>query len=193
MASRRVGLIALAAVVLAPLAIQKLQATLGPMINGVALMTMNKTPIGISEFEFKTEDGVSRSLANYRGQFLLVNVWATWCPPCRKEMPSLDRFKKALAAVPDIDVIAISVDRASIAQVRAFYSFYEIRYLPLLLGVEDEVMSALRVRGLPTTLLLNRDGLEIGRLVGPTEWCSPPVIEKVTTLSNGQVMVPIAN
>ena len=183
MATRRAGLIALAAVAIAPLAIQKIQATMGPMINGVALMTMNKTPIRISEFEFKTEDGVSRSLANYRGQFVLVNVWVTWCPPCRKEMPALDRLKNALVPVPDINVIAISVDRVSIAQVSAFYSYYEIKYLPLFQGDEDEVMSALRVRGLPTPLLLNRDGLEIGRLVGPTEWDSPAVIEQLSTLA----------
>ena len=187
MASRRAGLIALAAVVIAPLAIQKIQATLGPVIIGIPLIAMNKTPIRIREFEFRAEDGVSRSLADYRGQFVLVNVWATWCPPCRKEMPSLDRLKKALAAIPDIDVIAISVDRASIAQVRAFYSFYEIEYLPLLQGDEDEVMSALRVGGLPTTLLLNRDGLEIGRLVGPTEWDSPAVIEQLSTLVKATV------
>ena len=187
MASRRAGLIALAAVVLAPLAIQKIQATLGPMITGVPLIAMNEKPIKIREFEFKAEDGVSRGLADYRGQFVLVNVWATWCPPCRKEMPALDRLKKALAANPDINVIAISVDRASITQVRAFYSYYEIKYLPLLQGDEDEVMSVLRVGGLPTTLLLNRDGLEIGRLVGPTEWDSPAVIEQLSTLAKDPI------
>ena len=190
MASRRAGLIVLAAVVLAPLAIQKIQATLGPMITGVPLIAMNKTPIRIREFEFKAEDGVSRSLADYRGQFVLVNVWATWCPPCRKEMPALDRLKKALAANPDINVIAISVDRAPIAQVRAFYTQYEIKYLPLLQGDEDEVMSALRVGGLPTTLLLNRGGLEIGRLVGPTEWDRSAMIEQLTVLVKDPVNAP---
>ena len=187
MASRRAGLIALAAVVIAPLAMQTARDNWGPVITGVPLMTIHKKPIGIGKFEFRDEGGVSRSLEDYRGQFVLVNVWATWCPPCRKEMPSLDRLKKALAAIPDIDVIAISVDRASIAQVRAFYSFYEIEYLPLLQGDEDEVMSALRVGGLPTTLLLNRDGLEIGRLVGLTEWDSPAMIEQLSILVREKV------
>ena len=102
---------------------------------------------------------------------VLLNLWATWCGPCRKEMPTLDRLKAELAG-PEFDVVALSVDRGGLEKPRKFLQEIEVQHLKLYTNSSGKVTSALKVIGLPTTLLINAQGQQIGRLVGPAEWDS---------------------
>jgi len=101
-----------------------------------------------------------------------LNLWATWCVPCRREMPSLDRLQAAFDGT-DFDVVALSLDRKGVPVVRAFYDEFAIAALDLYVAKSSTVTRALGVIGLPTTLLVDRTGRELGRVVGPAEWDSP--------------------
>ncbi len=132
-------------------------------------LTLHKERIPVPEALFLDKDGKQRSLAEFRGKIVLLNVWATWCAPCRYEMPALNRLQKAMAG-KDFTVLAMSIDRRGIAKVEQF--FRELKLDALSIFVDPTGRSARRmgVVGLPTTLLIDRQGREIGRLIGPAEW-----------------------
>lgn len=124
---------------------------------------------------FVDGDGADHTLADFRGKVLLLNIWATWCVPCRREMPTLDRLQARLGG-PDFHVLPLSIDRAGSDAVRRFYQEIQIENLGIYVGEEWQTLGALRVIGLPTTLLISREGQEIGRLVGPAEWDGPEAV-----------------
>jgi thiol-disulfide isomerase/thioredoxin len=116
-------------------------------------------------------------LDDLRGKFVLLNVWATWCVPCRKEMPTLDRLQEQLGG-PDFEVVALSVDKGGAEAVRRFYDQIGIRRLSVRVAADpDDLLAALGVYGVPTTLLVDRQSREIGRLVGPANWDSKEMID----------------
>jgi thiol-disulfide isomerase/thioredoxin len=116
-------------------------------------------------------------LDDLRGKFVLLNVWATWCVPCRKEMPTLDRLQEQLGA-PDFEVVALSVDKGGAEAVRGFYDQIGIRRLSVRVAADpDDLLAALGVYGVPTTLFVDRQSREIGRLVGPAYWDSKEMID----------------
>lgn len=122
------------------------------------------------------EDGtVPRSFADYRGQALVVNFWATWCPPCVVEMPALDRLAEAVDA-DGITVIALSADRGGAAAVRQFYEVNALSHLRVFVDERMSAARALDVAGLPTTILIDRAGREVGRVRGVAEWDAPETI-----------------
>ena len=125
---------------------------------------------------FADGEGKTGSLADLRGKFVLLNIWATWCVPCRKEMPTLDRLQPKLGG-PDFEVIALSIDRGGADAVRKFYAQIGIRNLAITLDAKGEAPFKLGTVGVPTTLLINREGQEIGRLIGAAEWDSPEMVE----------------
>ena len=127
---------------------------------------------------FEDADGRSRSLAEFSGKIVLLNIWATWCVPCRKEMPTLDRLQVSLGG-PDFDVVALSIDRR-IDAVRKFFSEIGIQKLAMYLDTSARAPRQLGAVGLPTTLLLDREGREIGRLIGPSEWDSPEMVSMIS-------------
>jgi len=100
---------------------------------------------------------------------VLLNIWATWCIPCRKEMPALDRLQEPWAA-PISEVVPVSIDRGGIEKVRAFYGEIGVSHLAMYLDVSGQAVRALGAVGLPTTLVINRAGQEVGRVIGPAEW-----------------------
>jgi thiol-disulfide isomerase/thioredoxin len=124
------------------------------------------------------EDGQGRAgtLADFKGKVVLVNLWATWCVPCRKEMPALDRLQAALGGT-DFEVVPISIDRGGVETVRKFYTETGLHNLGMYLDVSGQSLRTLGAIGLPTTLLLARDGSETGRIVGPAEWDEPEIVE----------------
>lgn len=126
-------------------------------------------PKPLSEIRFVDGAGRQRSLADFRGKTVLLNIWATWCVPCREEMPTLDRLQGELGA-PDFEVVALSIDRGGVAAVRPFYAETGIKRLGIYIDRSGGATQKLGVVGIPTTLLIGRDGREIGRFVGPTEW-----------------------
>ncbi len=135
-----------------------------------------KQPRVIASFEFMDRNGMPVRLSDFNDWHVLLNVWATWCPPCRNEIPALDRLKSILERDPHITVMALSVDVAGFEQLQAFYDAYDLKNLALYRGNEQTVMGALAIGGLPTTLLLDYQGQEVGRLISPTEWDAPDVI-----------------
>jgi thiol-disulfide isomerase/thioredoxin len=126
-------------------------------------------PKPLPEIGFVDGAGRKRSLADFRGRTVLLNIWATWCVPCRKEMPSLDRLQGELGAA-EFEVVALSIDRGGVAAVRPFYAEIGIERLGIYVDPSGRAAQKLGVVGIPTTLLIGRDGREIGRFVGPAEW-----------------------
>ena len=137
-------------------------------------------PAALLPLRFQTVEGETRGLADYAGRGILLNLWATWCPPCVAEMPALDQAAALLA--PEIAVLPVSADRGGAATVRTFYARHGIRNLPILLDPGSETLQALGLTGLPTTLLIDRLGRERARLQGSAQWAAPQAIETIRRL-----------
>ncbi|NQV45310.1 MAG: TlpA family protein disulfide reductase [Rhodospirillales bacterium] len=117
-------------------------------------------------------------MSDYKGTALVINFWATWCPPCVAEMPSLDRLK-AILDDSGIDVLAINEDRDGATMALKFYEANGITNLDVLIDRKMALVKAAEVTGLPTTLLVDADGNEIAAVIGETEWDSPDVVALV--------------
>ena len=115
--------------------------------------------------------GNPKTLADYRGRGVVVNFWATWCAPCVREMPQLDRLRKLLKG-DGLEVLALDEDRAGAPLAEKFFRENGIRNLDILVDRGGKVLRAAKIRGLPTTLLINPGGLEVGRVEGVAEWDS---------------------
>jgi thiol-disulfide isomerase/thioredoxin len=139
----------------------------GEMITFV----FRKTPEPIADFKFEDGDGTVKTLADWKGKVVLLNLWATWCAPCRKEMPALDRLQRELGS-EKFEVVALSLDRAGAGPSKKFLDDIKVTNLKLYVESTSKSFTALRTTGLPTTILINADGLEVGRLTGPAEWDS---------------------
>jgi len=183
MTGRRNDLLLLGGLATAPLVFSKLRSHLSP--SAPALLTLHKEPRDIGAVSFRDESDKTLALADFGAPVLLVNIWATWCPPCREEMPSLDRLAARVDRHPGLGIIALSVDRVSFAQLRAFYTSYNITHLNIYRGEEADVLNALRVPGLPTTLLLDASRRETARLVGPTDWDSAAIRGQLGSVVSG--------
>ncbi len=136
---------------------------------------VHEAPKPIAAIRFEDADGQSRSLTDFRGKVVLLNIWATWCVPCRKEMPTLDRLQAKLGGA-GFEVVALSIDRRMDA-VRKFFAEVGIQKLAIYLDSSAKATRELGAVGLPTTLLLDREGREVGRLIGPAEWDSLAMVE----------------
>ena len=139
---------------------------------------MHDAPKPVAAIKFDDAQGQSRNLADFKGKVVLLNIWATWCGPCRKEMPALDRLQAALGG-PDFEVVALSIDRGGMDAARKFLADIGIRTLAIYLDSSGQALRTLSALGLPTTLLIDREGREIGRLIGPADWDSPEMVEFV--------------
>jgi thiol-disulfide isomerase/thioredoxin len=137
--------------------------------------SMHTAPRPLPEIRFENDQGEAMSLADFRGSVVLLNIWATWCAPCRREMPTLDRLQAELGG-PDFQVVALSIDRKGLPAVQEFYDELGLETLAIYVDETGEAQRALGVLGLPTTLLLDRDGKDVGRLLGPAEWDSPEMM-----------------
>ncbi|ANK82288.1 MAG: hypothetical protein TEF_16935 [Rhizobiales bacterium NRL2] len=137
----------------------------------VANFTAHAEPRPLDAIAFQDADGAERSLADFEGQVVLVNLWATWCAPCRHEMPSLDRLAEAIDD-PEFSLVAISLDRAGADKAKAFLDEIGVENLDFYIDPSARTGMRLQAFGLPVTILIGRDGRELGRLVGPAEWDS---------------------
>lgn len=135
-------------------------------------------PRPLPDLEFMDAAGKSHTLSDFRGRLVLLNVWATWCPPCREEMPALDRLQQQLGG-PEFTVLALSIDSGGLVEVDAFYAQAELQTLGIYLDSWGDASDQLRVFGLPSTLLIDRQGREIGRRVGPVAWDDEAVITEL--------------
>ncbi len=129
----------------------------------------------VPEITFVDGEARARTLSDFKGKAVLLNLWATWCAPCRKEMPALDRLQAAVGG-PDFEVVALSLDRAGVEPVRRFYGETGVKEIAIYLDASGKALRDLKVTGLPTTLLIDREGRELGRLIGPAEWDAPEMV-----------------
>ena len=136
---------------------------------------MHEAPRPLPEITFEDGNGEALTLADLRGKTVLLNIWATWCVPCREEMPTLDALEADLGG-PGFEVVPLSVDRAGPEVVRKFYAEIGIEHLGLYIDASMRASFDLQAPGLPTTLLIDSEGRELGRLVGPAEWDTPEMI-----------------
>ena len=137
--------------------------------ESLPLLAVHRTPQPVPEHVLLDGEERETSLGEFHGRILLVNFWATWCPPCRYEMPALDRLQAALGG-PDFQVIAVNLDRNGLKRATEFYEDKSIRALDIHLDPRAEASGKMRVISLPTTLLIDRNGQEIARLAGIAEW-----------------------
>ena len=126
---------------------------------------------GLPVFTFTDGEGQTRNFSEWRGKVVLINLWATWCAPCKLEMPSLDRLQAKLGGA-DFAVLPISLDRTGLDKPRQFLTSNGLKNLDLFLDSGNSLMQTLRVSGLPLSVLVDRQGREIARLAGPAEWDS---------------------
>ena len=163
------------------------------VITGIALLTfsllssnkktektgvvfaINSQPRVLPTIRFADAKERAMTLQDFRGKFVLLNIWATWCVPCREEMPTLDRLQAKLGS-PNFEVVALSIDRGGASVVRAFYDEVGIRALRIYVDKAGDATTDLGVVAIPVTLLIDREGREIGRKIGPAEWDSPEVV-----------------
>ncbi len=134
---------------------------------------------------FESATGPVR-FADFQGRVLLVNLWATWCAPCIEELPTLDRLQAELGG-PDFRVLPVSLDREPVAQAQAALEKFGASRLRTIADREMAVMGSLGITGLPTTLLVDRQGREIGRYVGPADWSGPEATALVRAAIDGGV------
>ncbi len=123
---------------------------------------------------FESRDGRALKLADFRGRFVLVNLWATWCGPCVREMPSLDRLQARLG--DRLSVLAISEDRSGSQAVEPFLAKLGLRRLQIYLDPESNAQQAFAVQGLPTSFLIDPNGRMLGSLEGGAEWDAPSMV-----------------
>jgi|TARA_R100000789_G_scaffold72194_2_gene67940 thiol-disulfide isomerase/thioredoxin len=142
------------------------------------LMVEHQKPLPMLSPPITDGAGRSLTLAEFRGRTLLLNIWATWCAPCRHEMPTLDRLQERLGG-PEFHVLALSIDKGGFDAVRAFYTEIGITHLDLYLANQLRGMMAFGVVGLPTTLLVNPQGREVARKIGPAAWDSRAAISQI--------------
>jgi thiol-disulfide isomerase/thioredoxin len=121
------------------------------------------------------------SLEDFRGHVVVLNLWATGCAPCRREMPSLDRLQARYGG-DGLQVVALSIDRGELAQIEAFYAEVGIQHLAIYRDPKAAVSRALGAFGLPTTVVFDQQGREVGRLLGPAEWDSEAAVAMLETL-----------
>lgn len=136
---------------------------------------LHETPRPLPALAFIDGEGQPRTLENFRDKVVLLNIWATWCGPCRHEMPTLDRLQARLGG-EDFQVVALSIDRAGLGAVREFFDEINIAHLRIFIDESGRAARDLKTFGLPTTLLIGSDGYELGRFVGPAEWDTPELI-----------------
>lgn len=144
-----------------------------------AVLRMHASPRRLPELAFEDGKGKPVTLADFRGRTVLLNVWATWCPPCREEMPSLDRLQKALGG-PAFEVVALSIDAGGAPVVERFYKEIGIASLAIYVDPGMRAAGQLATPGVPTTLLIDREGRELGRHAGPAQWDRPEALRVIS-------------
>lgn len=149
------------------------------------LMPLHDVPREMLSPPFVDDAGRDMTLEDFRGRVVLLNIWATWCVPCREEMPTLDALQARLGG-DDFHVLPLSIDRAGLKVVRRFYDEIGIQHLDMYLADSTRAMLAFGALGLPTTILIGRDGKERGRLVGPAEWDSLEITDQIQSIIDEQ-------
>jgi thiol-disulfide isomerase/thioredoxin len=137
-----------------------------------------QTPRPLPPLRFEDGAGAAMALADFRGRIVLLNLWATWCGPCRTEMPALDRLQAGMAG-PDFTVVPLSIDHRGRDAVARFYRELGLISLGIYVDRSGEAVSALEVSGMPTSLLVDRQGRELGRVIGGAPWDDAEMVARI--------------
>jgi thiol-disulfide isomerase/thioredoxin len=164
---------------------------IAPLARGeVAALTVAEKPFRVPELSFQGPDGRQQSLQDWRGRFVLLNLWATWCVPCRKEMPALDGLQAKLGG-PDFEVVAVNIDTRDPEKPKNFLKDANLTRLGYFADPKAKVFQDLkavgRALGMPTSVLVDRHGCEIATIAGPAEWASDDAVKLIRA-----AMVPAA-
>ena len=152
---------------------QEAGGTLAGLNKGaMAPLLVRPKPLDLPPIEFADGTGAAKSLADFKGKVVLLNIWASWCVPCREEMPALDKLETELGR-KDFAVVAVNIDKGGPDKARGFLAETGATHLGLYTDPTSKLFAVLKTVGMPTTLVLDRDGKEIGRLIGPADWSSP--------------------
>lgn len=126
-------------------------------------------PVDVPEAVLLDATDGEHTLADYKGKWVVLNFWATWCAPCRREMPSLERLQ---AAMPEIAVVPVATGRNAVEGIQRFFDEAGVTTLPILRDPTSDLAHAMGIMGLPVTVILNPEGQEVARLIGDAEWDS---------------------
>jgi peroxiredoxin len=162
------------------LKIAAVTAAIGLGVLGFAVWLHGRTPRVAPDFAVPDLDGQAVRLSAYRGRVVLVNLWATWCPPCREEMPSMERLHQRLKDKGFV-LLAVSEDEGGAAGVKAFVEQMKVTF-PVLLDPDGDVGRKYEVWGFPESFLVDRDGRVVERVIGPRDWSSPQQIARIEAL-----------
>lgn len=161
-----------------------LSSKIAPLAHGeVAALAMASAPLRLPDLTFLDANGQPRKLSDWRGRTVLVNLWATWCVPCRREMPALDNLQAKLGG-PDFQVVAINIDTRDPAKPKAFLKDVNLNKLDYFTDASAKVFQDLksigRALGMPTSVLVDGQGCEIATLAGPAEWDSEDAVKLIS-------------
>ncbi|HEY0218347.1 MAG TPA: TlpA disulfide reductase family protein [Afipia sp.] len=160
---------------------------IAPLAHGeVAALTMATNPLRIPDLAFDDGEGKPRQISEWRGKTVLVNLWATWCVPCRKEMPALDELQGKLGG-PKFEVVAINIDTRDPDRPRNFLKEANLTRLGFFTDAKAKVFQDLksigRALGMPTSVLVDGAGCEIATIAGPAEWASDDAVTLIKAAS----------
>ena len=161
-------------------------ARLKPLVHGeIAALSIASQPKPLPELVFDTPEGTKANLADFKGRTVLLNLWATWCVPCRQEMPALDRLEGQRGS-KDFSVVAVNIDTSRLDRPKAFLDEIGVKNLKLYSDHTADVFETLKqtgkVIGLPTTILIGKDGCEIGTMAGPAQWDSQDALTLIDAI-----------
>jgi thiol-disulfide isomerase/thioredoxin len=164
---------------------------LAPLAHGeVAALTMATAPLRLPDLAFEDAEGRPKKLSDWRGRTVLVNLWATWCVPCRKEMPALESLQTKLGG-PNFEVVAVNIDTRDPEKPKNFLKEVNLTRLGYFSDQKAKVFQDLkavnRALGMPTSVLVDGEGCEIATMAGPAEWDSDDAIKLITA-----AMKPVA-
>jgi thiol-disulfide isomerase/thioredoxin len=159
---------------------------LASLVGGeVAALALARTPFNMPSLAFKDSAGHARALTDWRGRTVLLNLWATWCVPCRREMPSLDKLQAKLGS-PNFEVVAVNLDTRDPEKPLNFLKEVGVTHLAYYSDESAQVFEDLKTAGkafgMPTTLIVDRDGCEIGDMAGPAEWASDDGLKLISAV-----------
>ena len=160
-----------------------LASRLAPLAHGeVAALTMAAEPLRLPDLVFSDADGKPKKLSDWRGRTVLVNLWATWCVPCRREMPALDALQTKLGG-PNFEVVAVNIDTRDPEKPKNFLKEANLTRLGYFTDQKAKVFQDLksigRALGMPTSVLVDGQGCEIATIAGPAEWASDDAIKLI--------------
>ena len=132
------------------------------------------------DFTFPGLDGKMVSLSDYRGKVVLVNIWATWCPPCVEEMPSMEQLYQKLKG-KDFEILAVSIDSLGVKAVAPFMKKHKLTF-PALINSAGTLRTSYRTTGIPESFIINKDGILVEKIIGPRDWTRPAILSFLNNL-----------